>query len=235
MAMHHAGAGVMTMRVFGSVAVTCTTERIQVKHQSLRFARACAIGGSHVNTNWAPARSIVQPTTGTMHKLARIAYGENCRKMAAVSGHVPSCVAIASAIASCIRSGNAHRDSSQCAIGVAAIIIALTHENESKNDAPVTWIGRSNAKNNAAAASAFHDNAFRPHARPMSANESIVAARIAGSCAPAKIAYTHAHTIVAMHVAMRGARIVSKNHKRSATTTPRCNPAVTRMCTVPVS
>ena len=68
--------------------------------------------------------------------------------------------------------------------GFAIAKIAPTHENESANEAVATLSGRTSATKAAAMASEFQENAARPKARAVSATVTIVAARMAGSCAP---------------------------------------------------
>jgi len=88
------------------------------------------------------------------------------RNAAAVSGHVPSCVASATPRASRSPCGTPRR-AHAAASGSANVKIAATHENESANDSDVTDAGRSAATTIAAAASAFHDarlsRAFEPN------------------------------------------------------------------------
>ncbi len=140
-----------------------------------------------------------------------------------------------STIASRMRSGNAICVSTQRSSGPAQVKIAPTHENESANEAVATLAGRANATTSAAIASAFHENVARPKARAVNAAVAIVAARIAGSCAPLHQTKSQTTAIAQRHVAQRGIASSVSKPNASAATAPRCKPAVTKTCTVPVS
>ena len=179
-AMHHAGAGVIGIVEAFAADSARTTASVQASDQLVRFAAACASGAHHASASCRAPRIIVRPTNGTMQKFATSAYGENCKKMAAVSGQVPSWVASVSTAASRTRLGNATHPDNRRSSGRAQTKIAATHENESANDAPATAGGRASAIAAAAIASTFHESAGRPQARAPSAAVSMVAARTAG-------------------------------------------------------
>ena len=234
-AMHHAGAGVIGIAASGNALSVSTTPSIQAKSHELRFAVACASGSHHDSASCAAASAMVNATQGTTAKFATTAYGANCRKTAAPSGQVPNCVATERTSASRSRSGIATALSSQRSKGAAQAKIAPTHENESANEADATLDGRAKAMTIAAIASAFQEKVARPQARAASAAVAIVAARTAGSCAPLHQTKSQTMAIAMAHVSARGMASALRSNVTSAVTAPKCKPAVTRTCTVPVS
>lgn len=141
------------------------------------------------------------------------------------SSTIASRTGIGSAVSACIRRSS----------GFATAKIAPTHENESAKEAVATLSGRTSATNAAAIAREFQDSAERPKARAVSATVTITAARIAGNCAPLQSAKPHTARMARAHVTRRGGMPSENSASASAATAPRCNPAVTSTCTVPVA
>src|SRR5579862_127311 len=233
--MHHAGAGVIGIDAPGSVAIVRTLASIQANGHELRLAQACANGAHHASASCSAPSAIVNATHGTTARLATTAYGENSKNTAAVSGHVPSCVATESTSASRTARGHATRASIHCSSAGAQTKIAPTQENESANDAVATLAGFTNATTSAAIASAFHENVARPHARAASAAVAIDAARIAGNCPPLHSTNSHTQAAAIAHVTARGIEKSERSATHNAAAEPTCSPAVTSTCTVPVS
>jgi hypothetical protein len=63
----------------------------------------------------------------------------------------------------------------------------------------------------------------------------MTAARCDGKCAPLSHAYDTTHGIADKAAAVRGTRAYRSSRRTSIAMTPRCKPAVTSTCTVPVA
>ena len=204
-------------------ATSCSSQRLA---RAARTTRAASC---------APPSAIVAATQGTTARFAATAYGVSCKNVAAPRGQTPAWVAIERTSASRTRFGKVMRASIHRSSGRAQTKIALTHENESANEAVATLAGRANASASAASANAFQENVARPNARAASTAVAIVAARTAGSCPPLHATKPQIIAVAAMHAAQRGAVSIPSSANAIAATAPRWSPAVTKTWTVPVS
>src|SRR5260370_42402639 len=136
--MSHGGGGFMGIRAAGRLANVFTTPSINASSQELRFARACASGAAQANASSAAPSAVVAATHGRIARLASTEYGPNCRKVAAVSGHVPHCVASERTSVSRTREGSATWAAIHRSNGPAHAKMAPTQEKESANEADAT-------------------------------------------------------------------------------------------------